>query len=313
VNLSQSTSDVCHTAIRITIINEFQALHKVITALITELENKVQSLRDVTTIARTCLQDGMRVQIGDFFSGYVSMLKRRLSSLEDKVDQLHFINLGGTVIGSGIGAPPEYRAVILNKLSEVVEMPLGYRENLYDAAQNIDDLAAVSSEVRLLVTSLIKIAKDLRLLSSGPEAGFGEIQLPAVQAGSSFFPGKVNPVVPETLIQCCFQVLASDRVVQATLEHGELNLNVFEGAAGINILEALSMLTQAITTFHKNCIAGITANRERCEELSNTFIPVIVELKEQYGYAAVSSLIKEKGREGIKMLQYGGERNDSSQ
>ncbi|WP_416731915.1 lyase family protein [Fictibacillus sp. JL2B1089] len=313
VNLSQSTSDVCHTAIRIAIIHDFQNLHRVVTQLIEELENKVKSFRDVTTIARTCLQDGMRTELSDFFSGYVSMLSRRLTSLEKRIDQLYFINLGGTVIGSGLGASPEYRAVVLNKLCEVIEMPLGLRENLYDAAQNMDDLAAVSSELRLLATCLIKIAKDLRLLSSGPEAGFGELQLPAVQAGSSFFPGKVNPVVPETLIQCCFQVLGSDRAVQATLEHGELNLNVFEGTAGINILEALSMLRSAITTFHKNCIARLDANRERCEALSNTFIPVIVDLKEQHGYAAVSTLLKEHGREGVKhLMSNGGESNDTS-
>ncbi|WP_246625192.1 lyase family protein [Fictibacillus nanhaiensis] len=311
VNLSQSTSDVCHTGIRIAIIHDFQDLHRGITLLIEELEKKVKCFIDVTTISRTCLQDGMRARLSDFFSGYVSMLKRRLSSLEERVDQLHFINLGATVIGSGLGASPEYRAVVLDKLCEVIEMPLGLRQNLYDAAQNIDDLAAVSSELRLLSTCLIKMAKDLRLLSSGPEAGFGEIQLSAIQASSSFFPGKINPVVPETVIQCCFQVLASDRAVQATLEHGELNLNVFEGAAGINILEALSMLKSTITTFHKNCIAGLDANRERCEELSNTFIPVIIDLKEQYGYAAVSSLLKEQGREGVKnLISNGGEKND---
>lgn len=312
VNLSQSTSDVCHTAIRIAIINDFKDFHSVITNLIEELKNKTQSFKDVTTISRTCLQDGMRIQLGDFFSGYVYMLKRRMTSLEEKVNQLYFINLGGTVIGSGVGASSEYRAVILEKLCEVIEMQVGYRENLYDAAQNIDDIAAVSSELRLLATCLIKMAKDLRILSSGPEAGFGEIQLPALQSGSSFFPGKVNPVVPETLIQCGFQVLASDRAVQAALEHGELNLNVFEGAAGINILEAFSMLRNATATFHKNCIAGIDANRERCEELSSTFIPVVVDIKEQYGYAAVSSLLKELGREGIKNWYNGGERNDTS-
>jgi aspartate ammonia-lyase len=255
----------------------------------------------------------MRVQLGETFRGYSQVIKRRLHSLEEAVTRLHSINLGGTVIGSGVGAPKAYRDTVVSKLCEVSGIDLSHRENLYDAAQNIDDLARVSSELRILASCLLKLAKDLRLLSSGPEAGFAEIQLPAVQAGSSFFPGKVNPVIPETLIQCCFQVIGCDQVVQTTLEHGELGLNVFEGAAGANILDAMVMLEKALPAFTEKCIKGTEANRARCEELANSFIPVVVELKEKIGYTATARLVKEKGKDEIKnMIQNGGIERDTS-
>ena len=145
----------------------------------------------------------------------------------------------------------------------------------------------------------MKIAKDLRMLSSGPDAGFAEIQLPETQAGSSFFPGKINPVIPETVIQSCFQVLGCDRVVQAALEHGELDLNIFEGVAGANILDAMMMLEKSLSLFTNKCLLGIEANEERCEALSNSFVPIVVELKERYGYTFVSKLMEEKSREEI--------------
>ncbi|MGD6777707.1 aspartate ammonia-lyase [Sutcliffiella horikoshii] len=313
VNASQSTSDVCHTAIRLAIMKSFKPLISALDQLFEAIKGKADEFQDVTTIARTCLQDGMRVQLGNTFRGYSQVIKRRLHSLEEAVTKLHSINLGGTVIGSGVGAPNAYRDIVVSKLCEVSGIDLSHRENLYDAAQNIDDLARVSSELRILASCLLKLAKDLRLLSSGPEAGFAEIHLPAVQAGSSFFPGKVNPVIPETLIQCCFQVIGCDHVVQMTLEHGELGLNVFEGAAGANILDAMMMLEKALNTFTEKCIKGTEANRKRCEELANSFIPLVVELKEKIGYTATAQLVKVNGKVEIKnIIQNGGIERDTS-
>ncbi len=302
VNASQSTSDVCHTSIRLAIVRCFERLDDELTKMHRTMEKKSQEFMGVTTISRTCLQDAMRVQLGDVFSGYASVLKRRHSSLKEAIMSLLTVNLGATVIGNGVGAPEKYKEVVIEKLREVSNMDVTIRENLFDAAQNIDDLAHMSKQLSLLATSLIKIAKDLRLLSSGPEAGFSEITLPSVQAGSSFFPGKVNPVIPETMLQSCFQVLGCDRIVQAALEHGELDLNVFEGMAGANLLNGLHMLTNSAHSFTERCLKDIASNEERCTELSNTFIPVIVELKERLGYSAVSNLMKEHDRETIKNL-----------
>ncbi|MDQ0340565.1 aspartate ammonia-lyase [Caldalkalibacillus uzonensis] len=312
VNASQSTSDVCHTAIRMAIILSFNTLSEAVKATVEVTKEKAMQFQDINTIARTCLQDGMRAKLGEKFSAYSTVIQRRLDHLVTTIANLHQVNLGGTVIGSGVGAPKLYRETVLPKLCQVSKLPLSYRENLFDAAQNMDDLAQVSSELCLLATSLIKIAKDLRLLSSGPEAGFGELRLPAVQAGSSFFPGKVNPVIPETLIQCCFQVLGCDRAVQAAIEHGELDLNVFEGLAGANILDAMDMLNKALRLFVEKCLYGIEANKERCEALSTSLIPAVVDLKEKYGYFALAQLLKKEGPEGIKqLLRDGGDTDDT--
>ena len=149
------------------------------------------------------------------------------------------------------GAPAAYRRTVIGQLNKIAKHKLVLRENLFDAAQNIDDLGAVAAQLGLLAEVLIKFAQDLRLLSSGPKGGLGEIVLPAVMEGSSFYPGKINPVVPETLLQCCFQVLGCERAARLALERGELNLNIFEGAAAINIMDAMEMLTRARRELHQ--------------------------------------------------------------
>lgn len=299
VNASQSTSDVCHTAVRLAVLKVSEGLLSELGRLCGALAQKAEAFMPVMTIARTCLQDAMAVPAGALFAGYAHGLGRRLEELRRSVSRLHAVNLGGTVIGSGTGAPPAYRERILDRLREIAGYPLTHRENLYDAAQHPDDLAEVSAGLGLISAMLIKMADDLRLLSSGPEAGFGELRLPAVQAGSSFFPGKVNPVVPETLIQCCFQVIGLERSVRAALEHGELHLNIWDGAAGVNLMDAMRMLEKAVRLFTDKCLAGIELT-ERCRELSRTWIPFVVELKEKYGYAQVSRWLKEETREYIR-------------
>lgn len=300
VNASQSTSDACHTALRIAVIRIATRLSEVLWRLIDEIERKGIELLEVRTITRTCLQDGMQDSLGTMFAGFAQGLRRRVGQLDLSVKALRAINLGGTVIGSGVGASKGYRVHVLDALNEVTGLSLRHRDDLYDAAQNMDDLAAVSSELQLLSSMLIKIAKDFRLLASGPEAGFGELRLPAVQAGSSFFPGKINPVIPETLIQCCFQVIGLDRSVQASLEHGELNLNVWEGLAGFNVMDAMSMLHRAVTLFTDKCVVGIEADEDKCRAMSNSFIPIVVALKERYGYLQVSQWLKEESIEEIR-------------
>jgi aspartate ammonia-lyase len=300
VNASQSTSDACHTALRIAVVRCGARLNGMLGRLIEAIERKSTELMQVPTITRTCLQDGMQDTLGTMFTGFAQGLRRRTGQLELAVIAVSAVNLGGTVIGSGVGASEAYREHVIDALNEVTGLTLRHRDDLYDAAQNMDDLAAVSSELQLLSGLLIKIAKDFRLLSSGPEAGFGELRLPAVQAGSSFFPGKINPVIPETLIQCCFQVIGLDRSVQASLEHGELNLNVWEGLAGFNVLDSLGMMERAVALFTDKCVTGIEADESRCQQLSSSFIPVVVALKEKYGYSQVGKWLKEQSRDEFR-------------
>lgn len=269
VNACQSTADVCHTALRLALLAAGDQLLEELASLKHSLNSKKQELAPIQTIARTCLQDAMNVSLGTYFEGYEELVNRRSAELAHKLEALHRINLGGTVIGSGDGATPEYRNIVVEILSAVAGKKLTLRQSLYDAAQNMDDVAAVSAELRILAQSMIKVAMDIRLLSSGPQTGFAEIILPAVQDGSSFFVHKINPVVPETLIQGCMQVIGADRVVQAALEHGELNLNIFEGIAAKNLLEAFSMLTSSLRLFRLRCLDGITANEERCKQYAS--------------------------------------------
>jgi aspartate ammonia-lyase len=269
VNASQSTADVCHTAIRITVLSRWSGLRRVLGRCVGAFRAKAADLRSVITISRTCLRDASRVSLGELFGAHAEAIERRAGELAQSVRALARINLGGTAIGSGSGASAIYRRMIVKHLNEVSGLKLTLRRNLYDAAQNMDDLAAVSAQLAMLAEVLIKVAQDLRLLASGPDGGFGEIILPAVQEGSSFFPGKINPVIPETMLQCCFQVLGCERATRLALERGELNLNVFEGAAAANLFDAIDMMQQSLALFVERCVSGIAANRKRCRELAS--------------------------------------------
>jgi aspartate ammonia-lyase len=270
VNASQSTADVCHTAIRrMTVLSRWNGLRRVLARCVAAFRAKAAELRPVITISRTCLQDASRVSLGELFGAHAEAIERRAGELANSVRALARINLGGTAIGSGSGAPAIYRRMIVKRLNQVSGHKLTLRRKLYDAAQNMDDLAAVSAQLAMLAEVLIKVAQDLRLLASGPEGGFGEIILPAVQEGSSFFPGKINPVLPETMLQCCFQVLGCERATRLALERGELNLNVFEGAAATNLFDAIDMMQRSLALFVERCVSGIAANRKRCRELAS--------------------------------------------
>lgn len=268
VNASQSTADVCHTALRLAVLNQWKGLRRVLGSIVQRLQEQAAALANVPTLSRTCLQDALPSSLGVLFSGYAALLQRRTGELERAIHGLRAVALGGTVIGTGDGAPLRYRERVLPILSEIAGWALVAPEPLADALQNSDDIAAVSAQLALLGQALIKIAQDLRLLASGPQGGFGEISLPHVQAGSSFFAGKQNPVVPETVIQCAFQVLGCDRAVQAAVEHAELYLNVFDGLAAVNVLDAIDMLTGAVDRFETRCLRGLRANTERCRALA---------------------------------------------
>jgi aspartate ammonia-lyase len=268
VNASQSTADVCHTALRLAVLNQWKGLRRVLVASVATLRQQADTLADVPTLSRTCLQDALPSSLGVLFSGYAVLLQRRTGELERAVHALRAVSLGGTVIGTGDGAPLRYRERVLPILGEIAGWALIARQPLPDALQNSDDIGAVSAQLALLAQALIKIAQDLRLLASGPQGGFGEISVPHVQAGSSFFSGKQNPVVPETVLQCAFQVLGCDRAVQAACEHAELYLNVFDGLAAVNVLDAIDMLAAAIERFETRCLRGLRANPERCRALA---------------------------------------------
>jgi len=268
VNASQSTSEVCHSAARIALVQMWQVLESALDACAAALDASAREFAAVMTLARTCLRDAEATSLGEFFGGQAQAVRRRARELGRSIGSLRRINLGGTAIGSGRGAPTAYRARVLRHAREITGIALRTRANLYDAAQNLDDLGEVGAQLGLLAEVLIKIAADLRLLSSGPDGGFGELTLPAVQEGSSFFPGKINPSVPETMLQCCFQALGCERSARLAVERGELNLNIFGAAAVTNLFDMISMLQRALVLLVERCLQGMTANAERCRVLA---------------------------------------------
>ncbi|MGC4154936.1 MAG: lyase family protein [Propionicimonas sp.] len=295
VNLSQSTTDICHTALRLAVHGAVAEFRDALEALIGELDEVTRRAEGTSTIARTCLQDGLPVAAGVLYSALAHALRRQQRRLADSVDDLLQVTLGGTVIGSGAGAQPQYRDRIVGALGESTGLNVTPARDLYDATQYPDDLARLSGGLAIASHLLAKFAGDLRLLSSGPECGLGEISLPATQAGSSFFPGKVNPVIPEMVIQCDLLVTGNDATIQRCLGLGELHLNLWDSTMGFLLLDNLRMLTRAVTLFATHCVQGIQIDAQVCEDYARATMPSLVRLKDELGYQAVSDGIKEHG------------------
>lgn len=296
VNLHQSTNDVYPTACRMAVVASWPAPAEAMERLGQVLRDRASRFRDEPRVARTCLQDAVAVTFGDLFGGYEAALARSADRIARDVNELHAVNLGGTIVGRPRDAPEGYRKQILPRLREVSRDP-AYRlaPNLFDAAQNPDGMVAVSSNLELLARVLIKVASDLRLLSSGPEAGLGEIRLPAVQPGSSIMPGKVNPVIPEFVIQCCFQVIGNHAACAGALDHGELDLNIWESLLLFNVLDSMALLANAARTLAGRCLQEMTVVAESNRRNVDSIIPLLTELVKARGYSAVSRVCREAG------------------
>lgn len=284
INRSQSTSDVCHTALRITLYGMLEKLVKTLEHFIAVMEDKIREFHNILTIARTCWQDGMQVPADSLWKGVLASAERSCEKLEGLKGLMKQVNLGWTVVGTGTGASDAYRKQIMTALREVAKRDVVWRESPYDAAQNPDDLVRVSTEVSILSALMSKFSRDLRLLCSGPETGLFELSVPPVQKGSSFFPGKVNPVIPEMMIQCNFLVQGNHGVILEALESGEAHLNVWEEMMGFLLMQNISRLTKALHLFTEKCIAGVICNASVCRQYAMSSIPLVVRYKEMYGY-----------------------------
>lgn len=294
VNLHQSTNDVYPTACHLALLRAWPRLEDELAALAETFRVRRRALRGERRLARTCLQDAVEVGWDDLLGGYESFVRRATRRLGNAVDQLHAVNLGGTIVGRTEDAPAAYRRAIVPALRKAT----GFRKlrkaaNWFDAAQNADDLAAVGAQLGLLARGLLKIAQDFRLLSSGPEGGLGEIRLPAVQPGSSIMPGKVNPVIPEFLIQACFQAMGAQAVGEAALAHGELDLNVWESALVFNLLDAMELMRTATRAFATRCVAGFEVNAAANAAHTRSIIPQLTRAMHRHGYSSVNAVCKE--------------------
>jgi aspartate ammonia-lyase len=293
VNLSQSTNDVYPTAIKVALRFEIDALIEAMEVLRLSFAEKAAEFKDILKMGRTQLQDAVPMTLGQEFSAYAVMLEEDQQRLREAALLIQEINLGATAIGTGINAHPDYAALARKYLSEVTGIPYVTAGNLVEATQDAGAFVQLSGVLKRVAVKLSKICNDLRLLSSGPRAGLGEINLPAVQAGSSIMPGKVNPVIPEVVNQIAFLVIGNDVTVSFAAESGQLQLNAFEPIIAHSLFNSLIYLRNGCLTLSERAVKGITANRERLNEHMNRSIGIVTALNPIIGYENATSVAKE--------------------
>jgi aspartate ammonia-lyase len=293
VNLSQSTNDAYPTAVKIAIIKSNVKLVEVLQTLIEGMKQKEKEFAHVIKMGRTQLQDAVPMTLGQTFGAYVTTLEEEVKRLNANVNLLKEVNMGGTAIGTGINADPDYSEKVIRQLQQITGLDIRLASNLVEATQDTGAFVMYSATVKKLAVKLSKICNDLRLLSSGPRAGLNEINLPPMQPGSSIMPGKVNPVIPEVVNQIAFKVIGNDLTVTLAAESGQLELNVMEPIIVQSLFESIEMLKNGMTTLLHRCIYGVTANEEHCRNTVMNSIGLVTALNPVLGYEACTLLAQE--------------------
>ena len=299
VNQGQSTNDIVPTAGKMTVLTLLQPLLVELRKLEQAFAKKAVEFDDVIKMGRTQMQDAVPVRLGQEFAAYASAIRRSIGRIEAVQAEMYPVNMGGTAIGTGINADLTYFHNVTKVLAELTGVPFCQAEDMIDGTQHIDCFAAVSGALKQCGLALSKIANDLRLMSSGPRTGFGEINLPSRQNGSSIMPGKVNPVIPEVVTQVAFRIAGNDVTISMAVEAGQLELNAFEPVVFDALFQSITALTGAVKTFTVNCVEGITANSARCLDLLNASVGPITAVCPYIGYAQAASLAKEALKTGI--------------
>lgn len=298
VNCGQSTNDVIPTAGKMTSLRLLKVLKEELLRLHKAFAQKAEEFDHVIKIGRTQMQDAVPIRLGQEFHAYSVAVLRDINRMDKAMDEMRSLNMGGTAIGTGINADKVYLNRIVPNLVEVSGMDFVQAFDLIDATQNLDPFVAVSGAIKACAVTLSKIANDLRLMSSGPRAGFGEINLPPKQNGSSIMPGKVNPVIPEVVNQVAFNVIGNDITITMAAEAGQLELNAFEPIIFYCMFQSIDTLAYAVRTFVDNCVSGITANEERCEELAENSIGLITAISPHVGYQKAADIAKKALKTG---------------
>lgn len=303
VNLSQSTNDVFPTAVRVAAIRLLIPAAGAMSDLQRALQEKEKQFAGVVKVGRTEMQDAVPITLGQEFAAWAQAVQRdwwRLYKVEERLRQ---VNLGGTAVGTGLNADPRYIYSAADILKQVTGLPLARAENMIDVTQNCDVFVEVSGLIKAAAVNLGKIAADLRLLSSGPRAGIGEIRLPALQPGSSIMPGKVNPVATEAVTQAAIQIMANDHAIAVAAMSGQLELNAFLPLIADNLFESLELLRSAAALLAEKCVAGIEADEARCSELLENSFATLTALSPYIGYEAASELAKTAAEKGLTIRQ----------
>lgn len=291
VNMSQSTNDVIPSAMKMAIGGELNALQHVLDELVNAISQKELEFAGAVKLARTCLQDALPITFSQQFSGYRAAFQRQIEELRVLQEGCLGLPLGATAVGTGVGASQQYRALVYEELHALTGKVYHLDANLFDALQNADFWIRVSSGLKTIAVTLSKFAADLRLMSSGPRAGFGEITLPSVQPGSSIMPGKINPVMPEMIMQVAFRVIGNDATITRAAE-GELDLNVWESIILESLSESIRLMRRSIPLFVSGCVAGIGINSARGEANASLSLALSTALAEIFGYPAASTIAK---------------------
>lgn len=303
VNYGQSTNDVFPSCGRITTLKLIIKVQEQLNRLYSALIVKAEELDGVIKMGRTQMQDAVPIRLGQEFRAYANAIKRDIARFETAKDEMRSLNLGGTAIGTGINADEKYFLRVVKNIDKITGLKLTQAYDLIDATQNLDGYVAVSGVTKSCAVNLSKISNDLRLMSSGPRAGFGEINLPPKQNGSSIMPGKVNPVIPEVVNQVAFNVIGNDVTVTMAAEAGQLELNAFEPIIFYNLFQSIETITYAVETLVDNCVVGITANVERCKSMVENSVGIITAVSPHIGYKKTAEVAKEAIETGVSVRE----------
>jgi aspartate ammonia-lyase len=293
VNMAQSSNDTFPTALHIATLTLLGPLISELEKLSYSFEKLAEKYADVIKSGRTHLQDALPVTLGQELNAYAAALKNASMQLQAGSKRLEELALGGTAVGTGVNAHPKYKRIVIEELAKMTGLNLKPAKNPFEALQSQNAIAAVSGALKELALELIRIANDLRLLSSGPTTGLAEISLPPVQPGSSIMPGKVNPVMAECLNMIGFQIIGNDLALSLAVQAGQLELNVMTPVIMHNILESIQLLTNYLPVFTKKCVEGITVDKKRCASYVDKNPSLAVFLSSRIGYLEASKIAKQ--------------------
>jgi aspartate ammonia-lyase len=303
VNMGQSTNDVFPTATRLALLAMLPDLLAAARELAAGLSRKADEFQDVVKTGRTHLQDAVPMTLGQEFGGFAANVAHAADELERSAAQLQELNLGATAVGTGLNAGDDYTTRAIRRIATETRLPVRPADNRFRVTQSMGDVLGYSGALRRLAAEVAKIASDLRLLSMGPRAGLAEIQLPAVQPGSSIMPGKVNPSIPEMVNQVCLQVFGCDATILGSTEQGQLELNVMMPVIAWNAIHASRILRQGMRVLQDRCVAGIRVDAARCRELLDRSTAVATALSPYIGYAATAEIAKDAVRTGTPVAE----------
>ena len=303
VNYGQSTNDVFPTGMRLATLLELEKLYPALDGLSASLEQKAKEFHDILKSGRTHMQDAVPMRLGQEFAAYAGAIRRATVAVKQSSEYLRELGLGGSAVGTGINTHPDYREKAIAHLARISGQNVKPVDDMRYAMQSNLAMAGVSSALRNLSLEVIRISNDLRLISSGPNTGLAEVNLPGLQPGSSIMPGKINPVMPELAAMVAFQVVGNDLAVAMAVQAGQLELNVMMPTMSYSVLQSITILTNMLRQFTDKCVAGLTANAKRCDFYTQATVSLATALNPYIGYAKAAEIVKESVATGRSIIE----------